>query len=240
MESYSIVSATFSRLFPNDFDRAIPVFNHKEVDLLLLQWEAAVADVSGGGRPVRVHGWACVGKGGRGGDCKVWVVHGKAVQPSGVAAVGGRLVAGVRAGWWFCYSGVVPPGGGGDPTDALLLGLAHLRCFRCLTIELVLLPLHPYLNVHRPLSLPPNTMHRSCSWSGCTTSAPSAAWSPRAASDAAPAAAVPPGTKFCQHGAMGLHGTAYCRCHTLGGCRMAGFAASGRMQCQAGHWPSCK
>lgn len=42
-ESYDIVSATFSRLFPDDFDRAIPVINHKQVDKLLLQWEAAVA-----------------------------------------------------------------------------------------------------------------------------------------------------------------------------------------------------
>jgi hypothetical protein len=42
-ESYDIVSATFSRLFPNDFDRAIPVISHREVDKLLVQWEAAVA-----------------------------------------------------------------------------------------------------------------------------------------------------------------------------------------------------
>eukprot|EP00775_Hariotina_reticulata_P011017 gene11017-11171_t len=43
MEMYSIVTSTFNRLFPKDFDRAIPVFNHKKVDLLLMDWEAAVA-----------------------------------------------------------------------------------------------------------------------------------------------------------------------------------------------------
>jgi hypothetical protein len=31
MEMYSIVTSTFNRLFPKDFDRAIPVFNHKKV-----------------------------------------------------------------------------------------------------------------------------------------------------------------------------------------------------------------
>jgi hypothetical protein len=41
-ESYDVVSATFSRLFPDDFDRAIPVISHREVDKLLIQWEAAV------------------------------------------------------------------------------------------------------------------------------------------------------------------------------------------------------
>ncbi|KAG2438979.1 hypothetical protein HYH02_010771 [Chlamydomonas schloesseri] len=34
---YSVVSATFARMFPDEFDRAIPVINHKEVDLLLMQ-----------------------------------------------------------------------------------------------------------------------------------------------------------------------------------------------------------
>lgn len=42
-ESYDIVSATFSRLFPADFDRAIPVISHRGVDKLLIQWEQAVA-----------------------------------------------------------------------------------------------------------------------------------------------------------------------------------------------------
>jgi hypothetical protein len=42
-ETYDIVSSTFARLFPQDFDRAIPVIKHKGVDTLLLQWEAAVA-----------------------------------------------------------------------------------------------------------------------------------------------------------------------------------------------------
>jgi hypothetical protein len=42
-ESYDVVSATFKRLFPQEFDRAIPVINHRGVDKLLLQWEAAVA-----------------------------------------------------------------------------------------------------------------------------------------------------------------------------------------------------
>lgn len=41
-ESYDVVSATFKRLFPHEFDRAIPVINHRGVDKLLLQWEAAV------------------------------------------------------------------------------------------------------------------------------------------------------------------------------------------------------
>lgn len=42
-ESYDVVSATFKRLFPDEFDRAIPVIKHRGVDKLLLQWEAAVA-----------------------------------------------------------------------------------------------------------------------------------------------------------------------------------------------------
>jgi hypothetical protein len=42
-ETYDVVSSTFARLFPRDFDRAIPVIKHKGVDTLLLQWEAAVA-----------------------------------------------------------------------------------------------------------------------------------------------------------------------------------------------------
>jgi hypothetical protein len=42
-ESYDVVSATFKRLFPQEFDRAIPVINHRGVDKLLLQWEATVA-----------------------------------------------------------------------------------------------------------------------------------------------------------------------------------------------------
>ncbi|KAG2500669.1 hypothetical protein HYH03_001435 [Edaphochlamys debaryana] len=40
---YSIVSATFQKLFPDEFDRAIPVINHKEVDQLLskVDWHMA-------------------------------------------------------------------------------------------------------------------------------------------------------------------------------------------------------
>ncbi len=44
-DSYSVVTATFKRLFPDDFDRAVPVLNHKEVDMLLMKWETAVAAV---------------------------------------------------------------------------------------------------------------------------------------------------------------------------------------------------
>ncbi|GAX72909.1 hypothetical protein CEUSTIGMA_g364.t1 [Chlamydomonas eustigma] len=36
-KSYSVVTSTFRSLFPDDFDRAVPVINHKEVDLLLMQ-----------------------------------------------------------------------------------------------------------------------------------------------------------------------------------------------------------
>jgi hypothetical protein len=42
-KNYSIVTATFKRLFPRDYDGAIPVINHKEVDKLLMEWENAVA-----------------------------------------------------------------------------------------------------------------------------------------------------------------------------------------------------
>jgi len=35
--NYSIVTSTFKRLFPRDFDCAIPVINHKEVDKLLME-----------------------------------------------------------------------------------------------------------------------------------------------------------------------------------------------------------
>eukprot|EP00878_Enallax_costatus_P022072 GHUV01023404.1.p1 GENE.GHUV01023404.1~~GHUV01023404.1.p1 ORF type:complete len:906 (+),score=284.12 GHUV01023404.1:2758-5475(+) len=45
LDSYSVVTATFKRLFPEDFDKAIPVINHRKVDLLLMQWEEAVAEL---------------------------------------------------------------------------------------------------------------------------------------------------------------------------------------------------
>lgn len=44
-DNYSVVTATFKRLFPRDFDKAIPVFNHRKVDGLLMQWEAAAAQL---------------------------------------------------------------------------------------------------------------------------------------------------------------------------------------------------
>lgn len=44
-DSYSVVTATFKRLFPEDFDKAIPVINHRNVDMLLMRWEAAVAEL---------------------------------------------------------------------------------------------------------------------------------------------------------------------------------------------------
>ncbi len=34
---YSLVTATFKRLFPDDYLRAIPVFNHKKTDMLLFK-----------------------------------------------------------------------------------------------------------------------------------------------------------------------------------------------------------
>jgi hypothetical protein len=37
-EKYSIVSAVFSALFPDDFDRVVPVFNFRETDLLMRKW----------------------------------------------------------------------------------------------------------------------------------------------------------------------------------------------------------
>ncbi|PNW73839.1 hypothetical protein CHLRE_13g574850v5 [Chlamydomonas reinhardtii] len=40
---YSVVSATFARMFPDEFDRAIPVINHKEVDLLLMRADQHMA-----------------------------------------------------------------------------------------------------------------------------------------------------------------------------------------------------
>ena len=36
------VSATFRRIFPDSFDRAIPIIRHKEVDKLLLQLDMAM------------------------------------------------------------------------------------------------------------------------------------------------------------------------------------------------------
>jgi hypothetical protein len=36
---YSVVSAFFKKLFPADFDRALPVLRHREVDELLAQWD---------------------------------------------------------------------------------------------------------------------------------------------------------------------------------------------------------
>ncbi|KAG2443726.1 hypothetical protein HXX76_002072 [Chlamydomonas incerta] len=40
---YSVVSATFARMFPDEFDRAIPVIDHKEVDLLLMRADQHMA-----------------------------------------------------------------------------------------------------------------------------------------------------------------------------------------------------
>jgi hypothetical protein len=37
MDSCLQVTSTFKQLFPSDFDRAVPVINHKAVDLLLMQ-----------------------------------------------------------------------------------------------------------------------------------------------------------------------------------------------------------
>ena len=39
---YIQVSATFRRIFPDSFDRAIPIIRHKEVDKLLLQLDMAM------------------------------------------------------------------------------------------------------------------------------------------------------------------------------------------------------
>jgi hypothetical protein len=40
---YSVVSAFFKKLFPRDFDRAVPIINHREVDALLARWDWHVA-----------------------------------------------------------------------------------------------------------------------------------------------------------------------------------------------------
>jgi hypothetical protein len=37
-EAYSLVGAVFSALFPDDFDRVVPVFNFRETDLLMRRW----------------------------------------------------------------------------------------------------------------------------------------------------------------------------------------------------------
>ena len=43
-KEYSIVSSTFLKLFPDSFDRAVPVIRHKEVDELLTQLDLCMWD----------------------------------------------------------------------------------------------------------------------------------------------------------------------------------------------------
>ncbi|KAF6257975.1 hypothetical protein COO60DRAFT_1701539 [Scenedesmus sp. NREL 46B-D3] len=38
-QSYSLVANVFSSLFPGDYDRVVPVFNFRRVDLLMRQWD---------------------------------------------------------------------------------------------------------------------------------------------------------------------------------------------------------
>ncbi|GLC55507.1 hypothetical protein PLESTB_000995000 [Pleodorina starrii] len=54
---YCVVSATFSRLFPEDFDRAVPVVNHREVDQLLRRLDGHVAEYERVGQRLRRRTW---------------------------------------------------------------------------------------------------------------------------------------------------------------------------------------
>lgn len=37
-DKYSLVAAVFAALFPYDFDRVVPVFNFREIDIKMRQW----------------------------------------------------------------------------------------------------------------------------------------------------------------------------------------------------------
>ncbi|GBF87290.1 ERD4-related membrane protein [Raphidocelis subcapitata] len=44
-ERYSVVSAVFGALFPDDFDRVVPVFNFRETDVLMRKWDVRLGEL---------------------------------------------------------------------------------------------------------------------------------------------------------------------------------------------------
>ena len=44
--TYSVLTSTFKRLYPQDFDRIVAVVNHEKVDKLLIKWEMLVAKLA--------------------------------------------------------------------------------------------------------------------------------------------------------------------------------------------------
>jgi hypothetical protein len=44
--SYSLLTSTFIRLYPKEFDRIVAVVNHQKVDKLLTKWEKLVAQLA--------------------------------------------------------------------------------------------------------------------------------------------------------------------------------------------------
>ncbi|KAI8469089.1 MAG: hypothetical protein J3K34DRAFT_514584 [Monoraphidium minutum] len=55
-EDYSVVGAVFSALFPGDYDRVVPVFNFREADLLMREWDARVGELELAEHAVRLGG----------------------------------------------------------------------------------------------------------------------------------------------------------------------------------------
>ncbi|GBF99191.1 hypothetical protein Rsub_11636 [Raphidocelis subcapitata] len=55
-EQYSLVGAVFSTLFPDDFDRVVPVFNYRECDLLMRRWDKAMAQLEAAEHAIKLGG----------------------------------------------------------------------------------------------------------------------------------------------------------------------------------------
>ncbi|KIY96999.1 ERD4-related membrane protein [Monoraphidium neglectum] len=55
-ETYSTVGAVFAALFPDDFDRVVPVFNFRETDLLMRQWDIKLGQLEAAERAVALGG----------------------------------------------------------------------------------------------------------------------------------------------------------------------------------------
>ncbi|KAI8465074.1 MAG: hypothetical protein J3K34DRAFT_525694 [Monoraphidium minutum] len=55
-EAYGVVGAVFSALFPEDFDRVVPVFNFREADLLMRQWDRALGQLEAAEQAVKMGG----------------------------------------------------------------------------------------------------------------------------------------------------------------------------------------
>jgi hypothetical protein len=53
---YSLVAAVFSTLFPEDFDRVVPVFNHRAVDMALRAWDRRLGELEAAQHRYRLTG----------------------------------------------------------------------------------------------------------------------------------------------------------------------------------------